>query len=124
MFGALEQAAIVPLAGIIGEGAAANPDDASPSFLTEGRSGNQWSSFQFSSCLLSGVGLSMTANQFLGRDHLRPRCSTLPDTSTAAVLENLRQVVRAAIFVARLTLVDKIFPATPGRREGLRARLS
>jgi hypothetical protein len=56
-------------------------------------------------------------------DHSKARCSTLPDTSTAAVLENLREAVRAAIFVARLTLVDKIFPATPGRRAGLRARL-
>jgi multidrug efflux pump subunit AcrA (membrane-fusion protein) len=56
-------------------------------------------------------------------DHSKARCSTPPNTSTAAMLENLREAVRAAIFVARLTLVDKIFPATPGRRAGLRARL-
>jgi hypothetical protein len=76
-------------------------------------------------------GASDTALAFLDRvkicfrldDHSKARCSTLPDTSTAPVLENLREAVRVAIFVARLTLVDKIFPATPRRRAGLRARL-
>jgi hypothetical protein len=58
------------------------------------------------------IGRSLESKVFHASRHL-----------TAPVLENLREAVRVAIFVARLTLVDRIFPATPRRRAGLRARL-
>jgi len=58
------------------------------------------------------VGQPLESKVFLAYRHLDDSGVRKPSTG-----------YRAAIFVARLTLVDKIFPATPGRRAGLRATL-